>query len=86
MCLVVTQIFYEERGLAPEIGSEAEQQGIMSKEMWPSQLELSDGWYKIKANLDPVLEQAVMMRNLVSGTKILIQGAKVCLFGSLAFL
>lgn len=78
MCLVVTRILCEERQMAPEIGSVEEQQGQAIKQMWPAQLELTDGWYKIKANLDPVLEQAALMQNLVSGSKILIQGAKVC--------
>lgn len=63
--------------MQPEMGSEAYERGETVKELWPSQLELTDGWYKIKANLDPVLEQAVLMENLVSGTKMLIQGAKV---------
>ncbi|KAI8837475.1 hypothetical protein BJ741DRAFT_603593 [Chytriomyces cf. hyalinus JEL632] len=40
-------------------------------------LELSDGWYSLKALIDPVLHQAVARGNIYVGQKLLIFGAQV---------
>ncbi|KAJ3265012.1 Breast cancer 2, early onset [Chytriomyces hyalinus] len=40
-------------------------------------LELSDGWYSLKALVDPVLHQAVVRGNIYVGQKLLIFGAQV---------
>lgn len=42
-----------------------------------SGFELTDGWYRINAQTDPVLSHSVMTGKLRIGTKLLIVGAKV---------
>lgn len=42
-------------------------------------LELSDGWYRIRANADPPLQRALNAGRLAVGYKIAISGARVCL-------
>lgn len=41
-------------------------------------LELTDGWYTIRANVDPPLSRALKAGKLRVGRKIGIAGAKVC--------
>lgn len=42
-------------------------------------LELTDGWYKIVAKIDPPLARAVSKKKIRRGIKLAIQGAKVSL-------
>lgn len=42
-------------------------------------LELTDGWYKIRAEVDEALARACRRRRLRVGGKVLVVGAKVCL-------
>jgi breast cancer 2 susceptibility protein len=78
MILVVAEIIYEERELPPEQGSDEERQGIVTTEMVPVAIVLSDGWYKIRtSSLDDSLYRAICFRNIYPGLKIRLQGAKV---------
>ena len=43
------------------------------------ELELTDGWYKIRAEVDGAIARAVRRRKIRLGTKLLICGARVCL-------
>lgn len=40
-------------------------------------VELTDGWYKINAALDPILTDAVCRLNILTGDKLAVCGAKV---------
>ena len=77
MILVVTQVLYEERQVPPASGSDEEIRGVNQTEMVAVALELSDGWYRIKSNLDDALYRAVWFGHIYSGMKIQLQGAKV---------
>lgn len=44
-------------------------------------LELTDGWYTIRANGDAPISRALKTGKLRLGSKIAISGAKVCSFG-----
>ena len=81
MTLVVTQILYEEQQIHPVPGSDEKIQGIAQTELVAVALEVSDGWYKIKTNLDEALYRAVWFGNIFPGLKIKIQGAKVSTSG-----
>jgi breast cancer 2 susceptibility protein len=44
-----------------------------------SYLELTDGWYRIRANVDPPLQRAIDAGRLRTGYKMAIAGARVIL-------
>lgn len=75
MTLVVSQIFFEQRQIAPQPGAPEGEEPVLAPVACG--LELSDGWYRIKANLDDVLYRAEFFGRLRSGTKIQIQGARL---------
>lgn len=45
-------------------------------------LELTDGWYRIRTEVDEALARATRRRKIRLGTKIVIAGAKVCVITS----
>lgn len=40
-------------------------------------LELSDGWYRVRSEVDEALARAARRRKIRLGTKIVVHGAKV---------
>jgi hypothetical protein len=81
MVLVVTQILYEERQIpVPLLEGQTIPEGgeqETTTERIAVGLQVSDGWYKIKTNLDEALYRAVWFGKIFPGMKIAIQGAKV---------
>lgn len=40
-------------------------------------LELTDGWYRVRSNVDATLRRAVERGKVVVGSKVVVVGAKV---------
>lgn len=79
MVLLISNVFWTvpEQPLDPP---EAEQPGdpdTMEPQPQISGFELTDGWYRINAQVDPVLAFAFESGKLSIGSKLLIIGAKV---------
>lgn len=68
MVLCVSKIFWSEAG--------ADDEGIPT-ECVP-QLELTDGWYRLRANVDDPLERAIRKGHIRVGRKLAIANARVC--------
>ena len=43
------------------------------------QVEVTDGWYRLRAQLDEPLERAVRKGKIRIGSKLAVMGCKVCL-------
>lgn len=72
MVLCVSQIRWEE-----ETTSELENAGAHDTALTIVGLELTDGWYRIRANVDRTLKSACERGKIVLGCKLAISGAKV---------
>ncbi|KAK0538936.1 hypothetical protein OC842_001133 [Tilletia horrida] len=51
--------------------------GKAPAETSPYTLELTDGWYRIRASVDPVLGRAIQRKRIKAGVKLAIRGAKL---------
>ncbi|KAI8459935.1 BRCA2, oligonucleotide/oligosaccharide-binding, domain 1-domain-containing protein, partial [Phakopsora pachyrhizi] len=71
MCLVIVSI---NRQLLAKGGAELKKSSGSSSEVDTHTFELSDGWYKIKATLDQVLERVVSRKKLKVGYKLALSG------------
>lgn len=70
MVLCVSKIFW------PAVKSGPDGESIDLK---PLEIELTDGWYRIRTQIDKALIRAVKKGNLCVGKKIVVAGASVCL-------
>ena len=77
MTLVVSNVFYEERPVVQEMGTKLDPTVEPQMEQIAIGMELSDGWYRIKANLDEAMYRAHFFGQLSIGTKIHVQSAKL---------
>lgn len=82
LVLLVSQIFWKKPALQLTDASQAEFSGNGSQERPEScarvvGLELTDGWYRINAEIDPVLEFAAGSGKLAVGQKLITVGGKV---------
>lgn len=85
MVLVVSDIYWtfpDSRSLTapPELGEGNASQTAEHHHPTPPQIsgiELTDGWYRINAQIDPVLDYAIRCGKLRVGCKLLTVGAKV---------
>ena len=50
------------------------------------EIELTDGWYRLRAEIDVTLANAIRRRKLRVGRKISLTGARVCVLVSLSIL
>lgn len=76
MVLAVSQIFWTYPDAAKqEVGLDG--QPAPMPDPYVSGLELTDGWYRILANVDPVLGYAAQRGKISIGTKIEMTGSRV---------
>lgn len=71
MVLCVSQIRWEEAPDSAEAPSDKDRALIIAG------LELTDGWYRIRSNVDGALRSACERGKIVVGCKIAVSGAKV---------
>lgn len=71
MVLCVSQIRWE------ETTNELENDEALDSALTIVGLELTDGWYRIRANVDRTLKSACERGKIVLGCKLAISGAKV---------
>ena len=80
MVLVVSQLYWEDPPILPESEMPLGLDGSPRIPDGPqvSGFQLTDGWYRLNAKIDPVLAFAAKRGKIKIGSKIAITGAKVC--------
>lgn len=80
MILVVSQVFWSSPALNDFLPGldDVNTPQVAQAEKEVVGMELTDGWYRIIAKLDPVLAYAAKRGKIAIGTKIAMTGCKVC--------